>query len=111
MINLITRIAFNQGLDEVGKIRFGTGIPTYPLHLAGCYIDTRNQGLRAMARVLKFPGLRLAWPHGQIRRDPLQGLDAGHLIDTDDDFLRRFRRLLIERTDIGYALLFALVSF
>jgi hypothetical protein len=37
--------------------------------------------LRAVAAILEFAALDLARPHGQGRRDPLQSLDAGHLVD------------------------------
>ena len=111
MINLMTGIAFNHGLNEVDKIHFVTRITTYPLYLARRHINTRDQCLSPMALIFEFSRLRFARPHGQIRCDPLQGLDARHLIDTEDDFLLYLRCLLIERTDIRYALLFALVSF
>ena len=112
MIDLMTGIALNRGLNEVDKIHFVTRITTYPLYFARGHIDARDQCLSPMALIFEFSRLRFARPHGQIRCDPLQGLDARHLIDTEDDFLLYYLRcLLIERTDIRYALLFALVSF
>src|SRR6516165_5495032 len=48
-----------------------------------CYIETGDQSLRAVAAILEFAPLDLARLHRQPRRDALQRLNAGHLVDRD----------------------------
>jgi hypothetical protein len=46
-------------------------------------IETGDQGLRAVVAILEFAPLDLARLHRQPRRDALQRLNAGHLVDRD----------------------------
>ena len=51
--------------------------------LAGGDIETRDQGLRAVAAIFELASLDLARPHRQSRRGALQCLNASHLVDRD----------------------------
>ncbi len=48
--------------------------------LARSHLETGNQGLRAVADVLKFAQCDVAWLHGLRRMFALGGLDTGLLI-------------------------------
>lgn len=70
-------------VGRAGEILFGAGVADAPLDHAGGHVEAGDQRLRAVAGILEFATLDLARAHRQGRRDPLQRLDAGHLIDRD----------------------------
>src|SRR3979490_1444735 len=75
--------AAQQGVEKSCKIPFSTGFADHALDLAGGNIEGGDQGLSAVAAILELTPLDLARRHRQPRRDALQGLDAGHLVDGD----------------------------
>src|ERR1700730_2931285 len=75
--------AAQQAAEKARKILFGPGIADHAFDLAGGDIEGRNQGLSAVAAIFELTPLNLARRHRQSRRDALESLDAGHLIDGD----------------------------
>ena len=72
-----------QAAEKARKILFGPGIADHAFDLAGGDIEGRDQGLSAVAAILELTPLDLARRHRQSRRDALQSLNAGHLVDGD----------------------------
>src|SRR4029077_17676117 len=75
--------AAQQGVEKTGKVLLGPGIADHPGDFADRDIETGDQGLRAVAAILEFAPLYLARLHRQPRRDALQRLNTGHLVDRD----------------------------
>jgi hypothetical protein len=75
--------AAQQGIEKSRKILLGPGIADHPGDFADRDIESRDQGLRAVAAILELAPLDLAGLHWQSRRGALQGLNAGHLVDRD----------------------------
>ncbi len=75
--------ARQQAAEKARKILFGPGIADHAFDLAGGDIEGGNQGLSAVAAILELTPLDLARRHRQSRRDALEGLHAGHLVDGD----------------------------
>src|SRR5262245_39300516 len=75
--------ALEQAAQKARKILFSAGIAEHAFDLAGGHVEGRNQGLRAVAAIFELTPLDLARRHRQSRRDALQRLDAGHLVDAD----------------------------
>jgi len=67
--------------EKSREILFGPGIADHAFDLAGGDVEGGDQGLSAMAAVLELAPLDLARHHRQPRRDALQRLNAGHLVD------------------------------
>src|SRR6516225_5539730 len=65
----------------LSKVLLGPGVADHPGDFADRDIETGDQGLRAVAAILEFAPLDLARLHRQPRRDALQRLNAGHLVD------------------------------
>src|ERR1700716_121216 len=72
-----------QGVEKTCKVLLGPGVADHPGDFADRDIETGDQGLRAVAAILEFARLDLARLHRQPRRDALQRLNAGHLVDRD----------------------------
>ena len=77
------RVGLHEVVDQVDKINFGARGPTEGPDLAGGHVHARQQREGAMAFILKLAPYRLAGLHGVVWRDPCQGLNAGHLVDTE----------------------------
>src|ERR1700682_3209942 len=75
--------AAQQLVEKSRKIPFSAGFADDACDLAGGNVECGDQGLNAVAAVLELTPLDLARHHRQPRRDALQGLDAGHLVDRD----------------------------
>src|SRR5262252_8929642 len=75
--------AAQQGVEKTSKVLLGPGVADHPGDFADRDIETGDQGLRAVAAILEFAPLDLARLHRQPRRDALQRLNAGHLVDRD----------------------------
>src|ERR1700726_2611613 len=75
--------AAQQGVEKTCKVLLGPGVADHPGDFADRDIETGDQGLRAVAAILEFAPLDLARLHRQPRRDALQRLNAGHLVDRD----------------------------
>ena len=75
--------AAQQGVEKTSKVLLGPGVADHPGDFADRDIETGDQGLRAVASILEFAPLDLARLHRQPRRDALQRLNAGHLVDRD----------------------------
>jgi len=75
--------AAQQIVEKSCKILLGPGVADHSAHLAGGDIETRDQGLRAVAAIFELASLDLARPHRQSRRGALQCLNASHLVDRD----------------------------
>src|SRR6516225_5448480 len=75
--------AAQQGVEKTSKVLLGPGVTDHPGDFADRNIETGDQGLRAVAAILEFAPLDLARLHRQPRRDALQRLNAGHLVDRD----------------------------
>src|SRR6202030_2939075 len=75
--------AAQQGVEKTCKVLLGPGVADYGGDFADGDIETGDQGLRAVAAILEFAPLDLARLHRQPRRDALQRLNAGHLVDRD----------------------------
>src|SRR6516225_5223556 len=75
--------AAQQGVEKTSKVLLGPGVADHPGDFADRDIETGDQGLRAVAAILEFAPLDLARLHRQARRDALQRLNAGHLVDRD----------------------------
>ena len=88
-----------QGVDEAGEIRRGTRRTALRTDFAGVDAHCADQPLRALTAILELTPKRLACAHRQIRRDALQGLDVGHLVDRKDDLAWVVRVLAVERAD------------
>ena len=73
--------AAQQGVEKTSKVLLGPGVADHPGDFAGRDIETGDQGLRAVAAILEFAPLDHARLHRQPRRDALQCLNAGHLVD------------------------------
>src|SRR5712691_12107846 len=91
-----------QAAEKSCEILLGPPRADHPLDLAGGDVEGREQGLRAVAAILELAPLDLAWRHRQPRRDALQCLDTGHLVDGHRavGFIGSGRSL-VDRTDIG----------
>src|SRR6185295_6906383 len=62
-------------------------------------VESGIQGKRSMPEVLESVALDPAWRKGQDRVEPIQSLDGGLLIDTEDgSVLRRFE---VEAQDVS----------
>src|ERR1700732_3666744 len=72
-----------QGVEKTCKVLLGPGVADPPGDFADRDIETGDQGLRAVAAILEFAPLDLARLHRQPRRDALQRLNTGHLVDRD----------------------------
>ena len=84
------------------EILLGAGVADHALDLAGRDVEGGDQGLGAVAAVLELTPLDLARHHRQPRRDALQGLNAGHLIDRNGPMgLIGASRSLVNLTDVG----------
>src|SRR5229473_4355458 len=70
-----------QAAEKSCEILLGPPRADHPLDLAGGDVEGGDQGLRAVAAILELAPLNLAWRHRQPRRDALQRLNAGHLVD------------------------------
>src|SRR5204863_8891732 len=89
--------------DMGGEVRLRAGRPdARGDHLAGGDLEVGDQTLGAVARVLEFLSLNLAWPQHQRRVQPLQGLHPALLVGADGAHAGRLarRRRLIRRTDV-----------
>src|SRR5215470_7995326 len=75
--------AAQQGVEKTSKVLLGPGVANHPGDFADRDIKTGDQGLRAVTAILEFAPLDLARLHRQPRRDALQRLNAGHLVDRD----------------------------
>src|SRR5580698_3810928 len=75
--------AAQQSVEKTCKVLLGPGVADHPDDFADGDIETGDQGLRAVAAILEFAPLDLARLHRQPRRDALQRLNAGHLVDRD----------------------------
>src|SRR6266851_6050839 len=93
-----------DGLGDMGgEVRLRAGRPdAWGDHLAGGDLEVGDQTLGAVARVLEFLPLNLAWPQHQRRVQPLQGLHPALLVGADGANAGRLagRRRLIRRTDV-----------
>ena len=97
----IERAGAQQPAEKARKILFGPGIADHAFDLASGNIEGRNQGLSAVAAILELTPLDLARRHRQSRRDTLEGLDAGHLVDGDGAMgVIAGGRGLIDRADV-----------
>src|SRR3977135_244027 len=67
--------------EKSREVLLSPGVTDHPLDLAGGDVESGDQGLSAVAAVLELASLDLARHHRQPRRDALQGLNAGHLVD------------------------------
>ena len=76
-------VAAEHAAEKSREILFGPGIADHAFDLAGGDVESGDQGLSAMAAVLELAPLDLARHHRQPRRDALQRLNAGHLVDGD----------------------------
>ena len=94
--------AAQQGVEKTGKVLLGPGVADHPDDFADRDIETGDQGLRAVAAILEFAPLDLARLHRQTRRDALQRLNTGHLVDRDCPMtLIGARCGLVNLTDVG----------
>src|SRR5215475_10148859 len=103
--------AAQQGVEKTSKVLLGPGVADHPGDFADRDIETGDQGLRAVAAILEFAPLDLARLYRQPRRDALQRLNAGHLVDRDCAMAlvgagkpHRYRRILRtteDRPDAG----------
>src|SRR6516164_4889171 len=94
--------AAQQGVEKTSKVLLGPGVADHPGDFADRDIETGDQGLRAVAAILEFEPLDFARLHRQPRRDALQRLNAGHLVDRDCAMaLVGAGSGLINLTDIG----------
>src|ERR1700704_5299996 len=75
--------AAQQGVEKTCKVLLGPSVADHPGDFADRDIETGDQGLRAVTAILEFAPLDLARLHRQPRRDALQRLNAGHLVDRD----------------------------
>src|SRR6266851_2196895 len=67
--------------EKSREILLGPCVADHPLDLAGGDVESGDQGLSAVPPILELTPFDLAWHHRQPRRDTLQGLNAGHLVD------------------------------
>ena len=74
---------FSTRAEKSREVLFGPGIADHAFDLAGGDVEGGDQGLSAMAAILELAPLDLARHHRQSRRDALQRLNAGHLVDGD----------------------------
>jgi hypothetical protein len=79
----IERAGAQQPAQKARKILLGPGIADHAFDLAGGNIEGCNQGLSAVAAILELTPLDLARRHRQSRRNTLERLDPGHLVDGD----------------------------
>lgn len=96
------RVSRHGGADVVDKVLFRAGISQGGTnHFTGGHLEVSYQGLRAVPGVLEFVQFQLAWRHRLVRVYPLQRLDAGFFINTDDMHARfvQLLSLVIELTD------------
>src|SRR5579864_1331683 len=75
--------ATQQAAEKSGEILLGARVAAHAFDLAGGDIEGSDQGLSAVAAILELAPLDLAGHHRQPRRDALQRLNAGHLVDRD----------------------------
>src|SRR5271165_797953 len=77
------------GLVDLGEEGQELRCPVSPTSggddLTGGYIERREQVGDAVADVVVSPTLDLAWAHRQDRLCPVECLDAGLLVDADDN--------------------------
>src|SRR6516225_2249220 len=94
--------AAQQGVEKTSKVLLGPGVADHPGDFADRDIETGDQGLRAVAAILEFAPLDLARLHRQPRRDALQRLNTGHLVDRDCPMtLVGARCGVVNLTDVG----------
>src|SRR6266567_1006689 len=67
--------------EKSREILLGPCVADHPLDLASGDVESGDQGLSAVPPILELTPFDLAWHHRQPRRDTLQGLNAGHLVD------------------------------
>jgi hypothetical protein len=71
--------AAQQVVEKSCEVVLAAGVADHALDLAGGDVEGGDQHLSAMTAVFELMPLELAGHHGQVWRDPLQGLDAGLL--------------------------------
>jgi hypothetical protein len=77
----VTGSAAQHVAEKTREILLSPCIADHPFDLAGGDIESGDQGLSAVTPVLELAPLDLARQHRQPRRDALQDLNAGHLVD------------------------------
>jgi len=109
---VINRFAW-MGLDEVfdgrNEIRFRARITALPMNMACPNIDGANQCLSPIALIFEFSRKRFAAAHGEIVRDTLQGLNAGHFIHAEYNLIGCCLCLTIEFANISNPLNFLII--
>src|ERR1700732_2027113 len=75
--------AAQQAVEKTCKILLVPRVADHPGDFADRDIESRDQGLRAVAAILELAPLDLARLHWQSRRGALQGLNAGHFVDRE----------------------------
>jgi hypothetical protein len=94
--------AAQQVVEKSCEVVLAAGVADHALDLAGGDVEGGDQHLSAMTAVFELMPLELAGHHGQVWRDPLQGLDAGLLVDGHRAVgLIGVGRSLVDRADIS----------
>lgn len=101
MVHAQAGMVADHRVDEFGEVLFGAGVGAVRVDGARGDAQRRRQALGTVARVFEFACQRLVRGHRQIRGDPRQGLDAGHLVDGEDDLVRGLCGGAINRAEIG----------
>lgn len=95
LANVCDKILFSAGIADRGTN-----------HLTGRDLEIGDQRLGSMPDLFELDGLGAAWPHRAGWVEPLQRLNPGFFINTDqmNPRLMEFFRLMIEFTDRAYLL-------
>lgn len=75
-----------QGLEKGHELSLAAAIGDRADNLSCRDVECGNQGLRTMTDVFELASLDPARRHRQGRCDPLQRLDAAHLVDRDSPY-------------------------
>jgi hypothetical protein len=100
-------MCLDHPLDETCKVFLGACVANPSADSPGGDADSGDQGLGAVALVFELDRYRLGSRHRQIRSDPLQCLDPGHLISAHDQLVGALCGLLIQGADVGDPLVLA----
>ncbi len=89
-----------DGVEELAKL--GAAMPPMTLtdHYARLHVQGGNQRRRPVTLVIVTSALRLARAHGQQRLRPVQGLNLGLLVNTQNQ--RPVRGIQVKPYDIPY---------
>jgi len=101
-VNLFTRIflTIQQVFQKTQKLFRSLPLEAFSKDFSGVRIQRREQRLSSMTNVIKFPANDLSLDHGFVGESPLESLNTGFFVNTEDGAIGRW--LQIQADDIEH---------